>query len=139
GGNMGPAPLVGKPGDRLAFISYLKGDYDLYTKDTSEAEREIEQDVRTAAEGFVDFVPDVVHQVVPENKRSKRKFEGLRLEGRPPIDLGVTSGGDFFGGTQVALTDILEDHTFLLTILSVRGYRIYDGQYLNLSRRLHYG
>jgi outer membrane protein assembly factor BamA len=77
--------------------------------------------------------------VVPENKRSKRKFEGLRLEGRPPIDLGVTSGGDFFGGTQVALTDIMQDHTFLLTILSVRGYRIYEGQYVNLSRRFQYG
>ena len=51
----------------------------------------------------------------------------------------MTSGGDFFGGTQVALTDIMEDHTFLLTILSVRGYRIYDGQYINLSRRFHYG
>ena len=139
GGNMAPAPLVGRPSERLAFISYLKGEYNLHTKDTADVSREIEQDVRTAAEGLVDFVPDVVHQVIPENKRSKRKFEGLRLEGRPPIDLGVTSGGDFFGGTQVALTDIMEDHTFLLTILSVRGYRIYDGQYINLSRRFHYG
>jgi WD40-like Beta Propeller Repeat len=139
GGNMTPAPLAGRGADRLAFISYLKGSYDLHTKETSEVTREIEQDVRVAAEGQVDFVPDVVHQVVPENKRRKGKFEGLRLEGRPPIDLGVTSGGDFFGGTQVALTDIMQDHTFLLTILSVRGYRIYDGQYVNLSRRFQYG
>ena len=139
GGNMAPAVLPGRGGDRLAFISYLKGDYDLYTKDMADVTREIEQDVRMAAEGQVDFVPDVVHQVVPENKRSKRKFEGLRLEGRPPIDLGVTSGGDFFGGTQVALTDIMQDHTFLLTILSVRGYRVYEGQYINLSRRFQYG
>jgi hypothetical protein len=139
GGNTAPAPLPGRTGDRLAFVSYMKGEYNLYTKETSEVTREIEQDVRMAAEGQVDYVPDLVHQVVPENKRSKRKFEGLRLEGRPPIDLGVTSGGDFFGGTQVALTDILQDHTFLLTILSVRGYRIYEGQYINLSRRFQYG
>ncbi len=139
GGNLAPVALPGRGGDRLAFISYLKGEYNLYTKDTADVTREIEQDVRVAAEGQVDFVPDVVHQVIPENKRSKRTFEGLRLEGRPPIDLGVTSGGDFFGGTQVALTDIMQDHTFLLTILSVRGYRVYEGQYVNLSRRFQYG
>jgi hypothetical protein len=139
GGNLAPAPLPGRPAERLAFVSYLKGEYNLFTRDTGEVSREIEQDVRVAAEGQVDFVPDVVHQVIPENKRSKRKFEGMRLEGRPPIDLGVTSGGDFFGGTQLALTDIMQDHTFLFTVLSVRGYRVYEGQYVNLSRRFQYG
>jgi hypothetical protein len=139
GGNMAPAPLPGLPSERLAFISYLKGDFNLHTKDTAEPLREIEQEVRLASEGSVDFVPDVVHQVIPENKRRKGKFEGLRLEGRPPIDLGVTSGGDFFGGSQIALTDILQDHTFVFTILSYRGFRTYDAQYVNLSRRFQYG
>ncbi len=101
--------------------------------------KEVEQDVRAAAEGLVDFQPDVTHEVVPENKRRKKLFEGLYLEGRPPINVGVTSSGDFFGGTAVALTDTLGDQLFSLTVLSVASYRIYDGRYTNLASRLHYG
>ncbi len=37
-----------------------------------------------------------------ENKRKKHLFEKLYLEGRPPLNVGVTSGGDFFGGSQIA-------------------------------------
>ncbi len=75
----------------------------------------------------------------PENKRRKKLFEGLYLEGRPPINVGVTSSGDFYGGSALALTDTLGDQNFVLTVLSVASYRIYDGQYANLTRRLHYG
>jgi hypothetical protein len=53
--------------------------------------------------------------------------------------LGVTSSGDFFGGTQVALTDVLGDQNFLFTAISVRELRSYDGTYINLAKRLHYG
>jgi outer membrane protein assembly factor BamA len=53
--------------------------------------------------------------------------------------VGVTSGGDFFGGTQVALTDVLGDQNFLFTAVSVRELRSYDGTYINLAKRFHYG
>ncbi len=89
--------------------------------------------------GIVDFQPDVTHEVVTDNKRRKKLFEGLYLEGRPPINVGVTSSGDFFGGSSLALTDTLGDQAFSLTILSVASYRIYTGQYANLASRLHYG
>jgi dipeptidyl aminopeptidase/acylaminoacyl peptidase len=140
GGNMAPAPLKGgKQGDRLAFISYFKNEYKLQTKDLAEPLKEVEQEVQSAAEGLVDFQPDVAHQVVPENKRRKRLFEGLYLEGRPPINVGVTSSGDFFGGTAIGLTDVLGDHNFTFTALSIREFRTYEGTYINLAKRLHYG
>jgi len=139
GGNMAPAPLPSRQGDRLAFISYFKNEYKLQTKETNEPLKEVEQEVQAASEGLVDFQPDLVHQVIPENKRRKRMFEGLYLEGRPPINVGVTSSGDFFGGTAVGLTDVLGDHNFTFTALSIREFRTYNGTYLNLSRRLHYG
>jgi outer membrane protein assembly factor BamA len=101
--------------------------------------KEVEQDVRSAAEGLADFQPDVTHDIVPENKRRKKLFEGLYLEGRPPINVGVTSSGDFFGGSAIALTDTLGDQLFSATVLSVASYRIYQGQYANLASRLHYG
>jgi len=139
GGNMAPAPLEGKTGDRLAFISYFKNEYQLRTRDASEPLKEVEQEVQAAAAGLVDFQPDMVHNVVPENKRRKRVFEGLHLEGRPPINTGVTSSGDFFGGSAIALSDLLGDHHFTFTAISVREFRTYEAVYVNLARRFHYG
>jgi Tol biopolymer transport system component len=140
GGTMAPAPIEGPHGsDRLAFLTYFKGEYKLHTQDTEEPIKEVEQDVRAADEGLVDFQPDITHDVVPENKRRKKLFEGLYLEGRPPINVGVTSSGDFYGGTAVALTDVLGDQLFTFQVLSIASYRIYDAQYANLAKRLHYG
>jgi len=141
GGNMAPAALKGKDGDRVAFISYFKGEYRLQTIEPAklEAAREVEQEPETAREEPVDFVPDVVHQVVAENKRRKRTFDKLFLEGRPPLNVGITSSGDVFGGSQVALSDVLGDHNFTVSAISLREFRSYAGSYVNLSRRLHYG
>ncbi len=57
------------------------------------------------------------------------------LDGRPPVALGVTSGGDFFGGTQISFTDVLGDQQFNLFAASVSQYRTMSLSYLNLERR----
>ena len=139
GGNMAPAVVSSRGADRLAFISYFKGEYRLQTIDATEPMKEVEQEVLTASDEMLDFQPEVVHQVVAENKRRKKVFEKLYLEGRPPLNVGVTSNGDFFGGSQVALADVLGDHNFVVTAVSLREFRSYDGTYINLSRRYHYG
>jgi hypothetical protein len=141
GGNMAPAILAtGKGAQKVAFISYFKGEYRLHTIEPGDALKEVDQEVEVASdESLVDFQPDVVHQVIPQNKRKKHTFEKLFLEGRPPLNVGVTSGGDFFGGSQVALSDVLGDQNFLFTAMSLREFRSYEGTYLNLSRRLHWG
>jgi Tol biopolymer transport system component len=139
GGNMAPQVLAGRGGDRLAFISYFKGDYGLFSLDANEPMKEVDQEVQSAAVGLVDFQPDVVHQVIPENKRRKRLFEKLYLEGRPPLNIAVSTSGDFFGGTQVALTDVLGDQDFLFTFYSIRELRTYEGTYITLGKRFQYG
>ena len=139
GGNMAPAVLKGKNADRLAFITYYKTEYRLYAKDSADPMKEVEQEVRSADEGSVDFQADVPHQVIPENKRAKKRFEGMQLEGRPPLNLGVTSSGDFFGGSQVALTDVLGDQNLVITAYSFRELQSYSANYVNLSRRFQYG
>jgi Tol biopolymer transport system component len=140
GGNMTPAVLPGRAGDRVAFISYFKGEYRLQTIETGDPMKEVDQEVKTAsADETIDFQPDITHEVVPENKRKKRTFEKLFLEGRPPLNIGVTSGGDFFGGSQIALTDVLGDHNLTATAISVQEFRSYSATYVNLSRRFHYG
>jgi Tol biopolymer transport system component len=139
GGNMQPQVLVGKGSERLAFVSYFKGDYGLYSFDLAEPMKEVDQEVQSAAEGLADFEPDVAHQVVPENKRGKRLFEKLYLEGRPPLNIAVSSSGDFYGGSQVALTDVLGDQNFVATVYSIRDLRSYEATYANLAKRFQYG
>jgi hypothetical protein len=139
GGNMAPAVVSSRGTDRVAFISYFKGEYRLQTIEAVEPLKEVEQEVLVASDEMLDYQPEVVHQVVAENKRKKKTFEKLFLEGRPPLNVGVTSSGDFFGGSQVALADVLGDHNFVVTAVSLREFRSYDGTYINLSRRYHYG
>jgi hypothetical protein len=139
GGNTSPAPIHGGSQTRVGFISYFKGEYRLQSIELAEPMKEVDQEVQVASEDLVDFQPDVTHQVVTENKRKKHLFEKLFLEGRPPLNVGVTSGGDFFGGSQIALADVLGDKNFTVTALSLREFRSYSGQYIDLGHRLQYG
>ncbi len=70
------------------------------------------------------------------NQRRKGTFEKLFLDGRPPINVGVTSGGDLFGGSQVTFSDVLGDQQFNLFVASISRYRTLSLSYVNLSRRL---
>ena len=87
---------------------------------------------------IIDFTPPLSHTLVKQNIHKKGTFEKLFLEGRPPVALGVTSGGDLFGGTQVTFTDVLGDKQFNIFAASVSQYRTLSFTYINLSRRLQY-
>ena len=45
------------------------------------------------------------------------------LEGRPPVNVGVTSNGDVFGGTQISFGDVLGDKQFNIFAASISQYR----------------
>ncbi len=139
GANTAPAVLHAPDGERLAFISYHKAEYRLHSIDLKGTRKEVEQEQRVAQVEQVDFQPDVAHTVLPENKRRLKIFEKFYLEGRPPIDVGVTSGGDFFGGSQLAFSDVLGDRNLSLAAFSEREFRTYQGTYFDLSHRLIWG
>ena len=56
------------------------------------------------------------------------------LEGRPPVNVGVTSNGDIFGGTAVTFGDVLGDKQFNFYAASISQYRTFSLSYANLSR-----
>ena len=87
---------------------------------------------------IVDFQAPLTHTLVADNEKRKGKFEKLYLEGRPPVNVGLTSGGDFLGGTAIAFTDVLGDQQFTLFATSVSQYRSFSGSYINLERRFQY-
>ncbi len=72
---------------------------------------------------IVEFTPQMATRSSAENIHKKGKFEGLSLAGRPPIALGVTSSGNFYGNTEVTFTDLLGDQQISFYSQSVSQYR----------------
>jgi outer membrane protein assembly factor BamA len=80
----------------------------------------------------------MTHTLVAENNRKKTRFEKMFLEGRPPVNLGVTSNGDVFGGTAITFGDVLGDQQFNVFASSIAQYRSLAVSYTNLSRRFQF-
>ncbi len=137
-GNLSPVVLHDGANNKLAFVTYFKGEYGLHILERKD---EITK-VATADFGspgpIVDFQAPLSHTLVADNKKKKGRFEKLFLEGRPPVSLGVTSGGDVFGGTQVVFTDVLGDQQFNLFVSSVSQYRTMQFTWVNMERRLQW-
>ena len=87
----------------------------------------------------IDFTPPLSHTLLRDNIHKKGRFEKMTLAGRPPVGLGVTSGGNFYGNTEITFTDVLGDKPGQL--LRAVGVAVpHDGVhvYLNIEHRLQY-
>src|SRR5690606_31700175 len=124
---------------RIAFVSYFKGEYGLHTLERREPiQTALVSDFGEPGPSLADFQAPMTHTVVAENAKRKGAFEKLFLDGRPPVNVGVTSGGDIFGGTQVSFSDVLGDKQFNVFAASIAQYRTFSFSFLNLSRRFQY-
>ena len=138
GGNWSPVVLNDGKTTRIAFISYYKGEHGIHTI-------ELDEPLHTAVTAdfgspgpIIDFQAPLQHTLVKENARRKGLFEKMFLEGRPPINLGVTSNGDILGGSQVSFGDVLGDQQFNLFAESIQQYRTISFSYVNLARRFQF-
>ena len=122
----------------VGFVTYFKGEYGVHTITPEEPV------LVTASEEFgepgpiSDFQAPLTHTLIASNRREKKPFEKMFLEGRPPVSVGVTSGGDLFGGTAITFSDVLGDQQFNLIAASVAQYRTLGLSYVNLSKRLQW-
>ncbi len=138
-GNFSPVILrEGTATPRVAFVTFYKGEYGLHTLDRKEPVAKAATADFGAPGPVIDFQAPMTHTLVAQNQKKKGKFEKMFLDGRPPVNLGVTSGGDFFGGTQISFTDVLGDQQFNMFAASVSQYRTMSLSYLNLERRLQW-
>jgi hypothetical protein len=138
GGNVNPIVLRDQATPRVAFVSYYKGEYGVHTLSRPDPIHTVASADFGSPGPIIDFQPPLTHTFIPANTRKKGTFEKMFLEGRPPVNVGVTSGGDIFGGTAVSFTDVLGDKQFNLFAASVSQYRTLSGSYVNLSKRLQY-
>ena len=139
GGIVNPVVLSKTGNDqRLAFVTYYKGDYAAHTFDLKEPIKTVASADFGTPGPIVDFQAPLQHTLVAENMHKKGTFEKMFLNGRPPVNVGVTSGGDIFGGSQVSFSDVLGDQQFSLYASSVQQYKTMSFSYLNLSRRFQW-
>ena len=139
GGNTSAVVLnAGRAEPRIAFVSYYKSEYELHVLDRRDP-------IATAANAdfgspgpIIDFQAPLSHTVIAENKRRKGTFEKMFLDGRPPVNLGITSSGDVFGGTAVSFSDVLGDKQFSMYAASISQYRTLAFSYFNAARRFNY-
>ena len=127
GGNWSPAVLKeGENPNRIAFVSYYKGDYTLRTLERKEPLHTAATSDFGAPGPIIDFQAPLQHTLVADNVRKKKTFEKMFLDGRPPVSLGVTSSGDIFGGTAVTFGDVLGDKQFNFYFASISQYRTFS-------------
>ena len=141
-GNVNPVLIApdedGGP-DRFAFITYYESEYGLHTVEREEPVfTAVTSDFGSAGGALIDFQAPLTHTLIGANARQKGAFENMFLEGRPPINVGMTSAGDFLGGTQITFADVLGDQQFSLLAYSVMQYRTLGLSYANLAGRLQF-
>lgn len=137
-GNVSPAILKEGATTRVAFVSYYKGENGIHVMSREKPLLAVPSSDFGAPAPIVDFQPPMSHTLQRENIHRKGAWEKLTLDGRPPINLGVTSGGDFFGGTQISFTDVLGGKQVNFFASSVSQYRTLAATYINIENRLQY-
>ena len=138
GGNWSPVVLNDGKTNRVAFVSYFKNEYTIRTLERKEPLHTASTSDFGAPGPIIDFQAPLQHTLVQSNVRKKGAFEKMFLEGRPPINVGVTSNGDIFGGTAVTFGDVLGDKQVNIFAASISQYRTLAVSYLNLGRRFQY-
>src|SRR5215468_7666686 len=139
GGNWSTVVLNEGQTNRTAFVSYYKGDYTLHTLERKEPlHTAASSDFGSPSPNIIDFQPPLQHTLVTDNMRKKKMFEKMFLEGRPPVNVGVTSQGDVFGGTAVTFGDVLGDKQINFTAASIAQYRTFALSYVNIGQRFQY-
>ena len=138
GGNLNPIVLKDSKGTRVAFISYYKGQYGLHTMELTKPLKAAATADFGAPGPVIDFQAPLTHTLVAQNVRKKKAWEKLFMEGRPSVALGVTNNADFYGGTELAFSDVLGDRRVNVTIGAIMQYTTFAASYMDISKRFQW-
>ena len=138
GGNTSPVVLNDPTTKRVAFLTYYKAASEIHTLELKEPLHTVASADFGEPGPIIDFQSPISHTFAPDKDRKKKSFEKMFLQGRPPVNVGVTSNGDIFGGTAISWGDVLGDKQINVYIASIAQYRTFEGEYVNISRRLQW-
>ena len=137
-GTLSPIPIRQNSQTKMAFISYYKDEYGIHILDRQKPVATANTSDFGAPGPVIDFQAPLTHTLVRKNIRPKRAFEKFSLDSRPGVNLGVTSGGNFYGGTDLTFTDVLGDKQMNIYASSLSTYRTFAFGYTNIERRFQY-
>jgi hypothetical protein len=137
-GNVSPVVLH-QSVPRIAFVTYYKGENGVHAITTTGKPIATVASADFGSPGpVVDFQAPISQTVLTDNIRRKTAFEKMTLAGRPPVGLGVTSSGNFYGNTQLAFGDVLGDKQVSFYAQSVAQYRTTAFTFANIEHRIQY-
>ncbi|MEO8070121.1 MAG: hypothetical protein ABI652_01870, partial [Acidobacteriota bacterium] len=137
-GNLSPVVLRGGPALRVAFVTYFKGEQGIHAISGDKPIATVASDDFGGPGPAFEFTAPISHTLLRDNIHRKGAFEKMTLAGRPPVSLGVTSSGNFYGNTEVTFNDVLGDKQISFYAQSVAQYRTTAFSYVNIERRLQY-
>jgi hypothetical protein len=137
-GNVSPVVLHQGNALKVAFVSFYKGENGIHIIDATKAVATVASSDFGAPGPVIDFQPPLSHTLLRDNIQKKTAWGGMTMAGRPPVNLGVTSGGTFYGNTELVFTDVLGDKQIAFFAQSVSQYRTTALSYLNIEHRLQY-
>jgi hypothetical protein len=137
-GNVSPVVIRQSDGLRVGFVSYYKGENGIHLITPEKPIATVATSDFGSPGPIFDFTVPVSHTLLRDNIHKKGRFEKMRLAGRPPVGLGVTNSGNFYGNTQVTFTDVLGDKEVSFIAASQAQYRTTAFTYLNLGNRMQY-
>jgi WD40 repeat protein len=134
------SPVVLKSGNilRVAFVSYYKGENGIHALSTEKPIATVDSKDFGEPAPMIDFTAPLSHTLMRDNIHKKGAFEKMSLAGRPPVGLGVTSSGNFYGNTQISFTDVLGDKQINFYAQSISQYRTTALTYVNVGSRFSY-
>ncbi|MBM3293123.1 MAG: hypothetical protein FJY82_01220 [Candidatus Aminicenantes bacterium] len=140
-GNFYPAALPVREGGprRVVFSSFNKGAFQIFRMDVQGTAEPSAPFVDLPAGADIEtFVPEMSIAVPPEKIKPHEGMGKLYVTARPPADVILSTDGSFYGGSAIAFSDILGDHTFQVTAYQVRDFQSFEFGYLNRLRRFHW-
>ena len=137
-GNVSPVVLHQSAGLKVAFISYYKSQYGIHEITGDKPIATVDSADFGSPGPLMDFPAPISHTLMPDNIHKKGAFEGMSMAGRPPVNLGVSSSGNFYGNTAVAFTDVLGDKQMSFYFQSVSQFRTLAFTYENIENRWQY-
>jgi len=132
-GNFFPTPLPNEPG-KIIFSSFNKGAFQLFKSDTPGSVEPPQPAHPEPAEPET-FTPTLSFPLQKDKIQTHKGLGKLILASAPPIDAMITTDGAIWGGSSLAFSDMLGDHTFTMTAYQVREFRSFNFSYLNLRNR----
>lgn len=137
-GNFFPSPQP-NTSNKIVFASFNKGAFQVYS---SELEGEVEEIISFANRDpdyeFRQFEPILSLEFKKEKVKPYEGIGKLYLASRPPVEAIVSTDGSIYGGSSIAFTDLLADHTFYIMAYQVQSFRSYYLAYINQRSRLQY-